>query len=516
MTTDENNKAAFLQALLTSPGERQQVEYKSAVSFGENTDFGLKLVKHILGMANTGGGWIVIGYEDGTLQPDPSHSAEIAATYDTTRISQVVNSCVERGQSLRLSIDLPRHPGTHLPHPIIRVEGFERTPFICRSTKSASDTGEQILQSGKVYIRRPGAATSEVRTQSDWDDLLKRSASQRNDELRRQIADLFPQTNLGNATPPEDPKVTLNKWIREPRDASGVQEFLGDGLVYMESAQMLVRQPDREWTHQELRRAATSEIWLYLDDLITPTQEGIAIRLKPPIYKEYGYLDKRGSCYSARLLQENYESLGSQSSHVHPAKILWVDVTIHRIAFELWKGAALYRELGVPLDEPYILSIKHEGLNGRARYAKDADYIDYRFQYSHRISREDFHLWQGEVTQDRVRSQLIGLTHQIASKLFALFGFTEVPIGIVRGVLSKSRNDRGDYLLAASGQLYWVYSDMPTSKSTIHKQNCRWFQNRSSTLKPDNWWHGPYESVEASESSRENVGIVSACSHCHP
>ena len=100
MTTNTNDEAAFRQALLTSPGERPEVEYKSAVPFDDNTEFGLKLIKHILGMANAGGGWIVVGYEDDNLQPDASHSKEIAATYDTTRLSDTANRYVERGQSL--------------------------------------------------------------------------------------------------------------------------------------------------------------------------------------------------------------------------------------------------------------------------------------------------------------------------------------------------------------------------------------------------------------------------------
>ena len=173
MTTNTNDEAAFRQALLTSPGERQGVEYKSAIAFDDNTEFGLKLIKHVLGMANTGGGWIVIGYDDVSLRPDSNHSAEIAATYDTTRLSDVVNRYVERGQLVRLSVFKETHPETQLIHPEVQVDGIERTPFICRSTKSASDTGEQVLESGKVYIRRPGAATSEIRNIGDWDDLLK-------------------------------------------------------------------------------------------------------------------------------------------------------------------------------------------------------------------------------------------------------------------------------------------------------------------------------------------------------
>ena len=62
--------------------------------------------------------------------------------------------------------------------------------------------------------------------------------------------------------------------------------------------------------------------------------------------------------------------------------------------------------------------------------------------------------------------------------------------------------------------LYRVYSDKPTGKSKIHKETRHCFQNRKNTRKPDNWWHGPYDSIEMAESSPENIGTVSPCGHC--
>ena len=345
------------------------MDYKAAIAFNENTDFGLKLIKHIFGMANTGGGWIVIGYEDRPLRLDSNHSGKIAATYDTTRISQAVDSYTERGQSIRLSVDLPTHPETNLPHSVIQVEGFERIPFICRSNKSVSDTNEQILQEGKVYIRRPGAATSEIRTIADWDGLLKLCVSQRRDELLQEFADLFRRMTSGEASPPQDVKETLSGWVRELFDASGIHESLGNDGVYMETAQMLVQPRSSEWTHQDLRRVAVSDKWIYQDDLILPTKEGIQVSIGPPYRPQYWYLDKRGNYYYSSALVENYEHPPFTTSGGHPPRSLWVDLSIYRIALALLQSADIYRDLNVPPDEPYVLLIKHGGIKGRSSYA---------------------------------------------------------------------------------------------------------------------------------------------------
>lgn len=201
MTTGSDPAAAFRLALLTSPGERQNVDYKAAVEFNSNSDFGLKLIRHVLGMANTGGGWIVIGYDDYTLQPDPNHTQAIAATYDMTPLSQAVDRCTQGDQPIRLAIFMQTHPTAQLPYPIIEVTSFNRTPFVCRSTKSAPSENTPILQYGKVYIRRPQAATSEIQTFPEWEDLIATCVSQRRGEFLAEFADLYRRMNTGVAIP---------------------------------------------------------------------------------------------------------------------------------------------------------------------------------------------------------------------------------------------------------------------------------------------------------------------------
>ena len=85
MVYDPTQADAFRLRLLESPAERQDAEYKSSLPFDGKSDFSLKLLKHVQGMANGGGGSIIIGFtqEGGQpLEPDPKHTNEIASTYD--------------------------------------------------------------------------------------------------------------------------------------------------------------------------------------------------------------------------------------------------------------------------------------------------------------------------------------------------------------------------------------------------------------------------------------------------
>ena len=217
MTHEQPEEAQFRRALLRSPGERQDVDYKASVTLGADDEFALKLIKHIQGMANNGGGWIVIGYDDKTRAPDGNHSEEVAASYDPTTLSGAVNSTVERGQQIRLTVHQERHPDSGLPHPIIQVRGFERVPFVCRTTRQAADTGVLVLQQGKVYIRRPGAATSEVSTSHDWEELIERCLQQRRDEFLTEFQDLFRRMTSPEGAAPSGTAADFETWVDEVR-----------------------------------------------------------------------------------------------------------------------------------------------------------------------------------------------------------------------------------------------------------------------------------------------------------
>ena len=369
-------------------------------------------------MANVGGGWIVIGFNDSTLQPDSKHSQELAATYDSTQLSDAVDKITHGDQPIRLSVFLETHPETQLAHPIIRVQGFERTPYICRSSKSAPGTDQEILQTDKVYIRRPGAATSEIQTPSEWEDLLRRCVSQRRDDFFSQFVDLFRRMNEGDSTPREDTKESLSRWMIDQWNKSTTNRFLPAGYGLMESAQMLVRPLDSKWTVHDLRKAAVSAKLPYTkwlnNSLLAPMTDGVEARIDSPanhLQAEYWHLKHDGRYYYSGLFREDYESPFFSSSMGHPKRTLWFDLAIFRIAKALLRSATLYEELNIAADEAYMVSIRHGGLQRRTIYASEMRYPYYTTL--RRTSLDDSHQWEGEVTRDLIGGQLIELTHKV-------------------------------------------------------------------------------------------------------
>jgi len=162
MVYEPSEAAAFRQRLLISPGERTEVDYKISAPFDDDDNYTLKLIRHIQGMANADGGWLVLGFKGTPPKLDPNHTDGVCSSYDPTEVSKRVNSFVARGQRIGLTIYFETHPETGTKHPIIRVNGFVRLPYVCRSDKEATDTHDKILRQGAVYLRRPSAETSEV------------------------------------------------------------------------------------------------------------------------------------------------------------------------------------------------------------------------------------------------------------------------------------------------------------------------------------------------------------------
>lgn len=105
MTYESPGAAAFRQRLLTSPGERGDVEYKPSLPFNRDDRFSLNLIREVHGMANAGGGWLVLGFMDTDqgIVLDPNYTEQICSSYEPTKFSQQVDSTVQRGQRVELT-----------------------------------------------------------------------------------------------------------------------------------------------------------------------------------------------------------------------------------------------------------------------------------------------------------------------------------------------------------------------------------------------------------------------------
>lgn len=216
---------------------------------------------------------------------------------------------------------------------------------------------------------------------------------------------------------------------------------------YIESGQRLVQPAERQWSRPDLLAAAErAELrntgWpiglvLHRSGLApVPTSDGIEARLghyNSGQTEDFWYLRKDGSYYVSRMFEEDLRAPSFTSSRGHPEKSIWFDTRIWRITEVILHSAVLYRELGIPPDEPYVLAINHRGLEGREFYYSTPSW----HVLPGRICQSTAATWTREVTQDYVTSNLKGLVGEVTGEFFVLFEFAQIGQRVVDGIVDE-------------------------------------------------------------------------------
>jgi hypothetical protein len=186
----------FLTTLVQYPEETATAEYKSAIAFDPTTDFGGKLIKHILGLANAGGGYIVIGFREeasGKLATDPGMNGSVCGLYETTRLSQSVDSYLASGQRIELKVHKIEANST--TYPVISIQGFAESPLFCGRDFKGRD-GKMILKEGAIYIRDVAAKTVIIAGPNEFRTLLQVAVRRRQGEVLNQFRSLLSEMGL--------------------------------------------------------------------------------------------------------------------------------------------------------------------------------------------------------------------------------------------------------------------------------------------------------------------------------
>jgi|GEM_PF-4422673 len=206
----------YIDYLLDTPGESSKADYKAAVVFREDDEFSFKLVKHILGFANSGGGYIVIGFKDSDLTLDQNLTREIADSYDTTRLAQYVNSCITNNiEAISLVVHKITRNGITIP--VIRVDSFHQYPFFT-SDKAKKKGCVNVIKENSLYFRDDEAKTVVLVNEMQFKKILDICTRNRQDEILREFTDLLQKaTGKTLSSAISSKEETPDDWIPESR-----------------------------------------------------------------------------------------------------------------------------------------------------------------------------------------------------------------------------------------------------------------------------------------------------------
>lgn len=465
INTDPKGKQRILVAKIEYPGESPDTDYKCSIAFNGKSDFSLNLTRHVLGMANAGGGFIVIGFDDhdGKLERDSNIPDEVISSYEVTKFCQMVNSKIADER-----VDLLIHKITFEDrvYPIIEVREFANQPFFCKST--CKDTkGNVILKQGALYIRTGETNTVEMANPKDWKRLVDVMVHKHNegflDEFRRLLESFQKSATLTNL------QVSVS---------DGTQ--VGDKLEIRKESAQEVSQSDLTW----FRKQRTFAI------------EGMKTNGFEPKYFEVtsqpiGYSRKLGD--SARLLEVMQRSkmnntgwpqglvlynnvnspkpmedgvfetiVGSRDwlsfdhwalsdlglyyfmrnfyEDVEKREVPWLafDTQIWRIAEAIDHTFNLYSNLGFKPADQICLMIVYSGLNGRHLTVTDPR----RMMWGNRVAAADSSTWKVITSLDELKVNRRQLISEIVRKVSLLFDFFEPTQGVIDDIVGEFDRSR--------------------------------------------------------------------------
>ena len=216
------DKLAFLTTLVQYPEETAAAEYKSGIAFNPTSEFGAKLIKHVLGQANAGGGYVIIGFKEepsGKLIPDPEMNVSVSGSYETTRLSQSVDSYLGSGQ--RIELQVHKVEANTNVYPVISVQGFGDSPLFCGRDFKGSD-GRLILKEGAIYIRDVAARTVIIAGPNQFKKLLQVAVGRQQAEVLNHLRSLLGEMGLSlssgaTSSPNAESETQFQEWSRGER-----------------------------------------------------------------------------------------------------------------------------------------------------------------------------------------------------------------------------------------------------------------------------------------------------------
>jgi len=213
-----------IEQLVKRPGESLVVEIKTWISPAEPAGQA-KIIKGMIALRNRGGGYLVIGFDDKTLQQDGDGvPADVRSAFHVDVIQGLATKYAS--DTFEISVEFVEYQG--LVHPVIVVPPGVRTP-VCAKAQLAGDGGKVLVERDAVYVRTlnsnntPSTAKAQWK---DWSDVVEICFDNREADigrfLRRHLAGADPKALhefataiSGNASAQESVRARLEKILAD-------------------------------------------------------------------------------------------------------------------------------------------------------------------------------------------------------------------------------------------------------------------------------------------------------------
>ncbi|MCY4389402.1 MAG: ATP-binding protein [Desulfurellaceae bacterium] len=214
-----------IQALVDRPTESLSIELKRWID-PDQPEGAAKIVKTALALRNHGGGYLVIGFDDHTHEPDQENvPQDVKVAFHIDKIQALISKYAS--EPFEVSVEFPEREGQ--PYPVISIPPGVKTPV---AVKADLRSARALIGMHDVYLRSLSSNNTPSTTKATWKDwpgILEVCFDNREADigrfLRRHIGGLPPevvQEFLGSITSGLQPEVTikdrLQRYLQESRE----------------------------------------------------------------------------------------------------------------------------------------------------------------------------------------------------------------------------------------------------------------------------------------------------------
>lgn len=452
-----------IQSLVNNPTESLGVELKRWID-PSNDDGVVKLAKACIAMRNNNGGFIVIGFDNETLQPDQSRPADVRATFHIDSIQTIVSKFASEVFEVAVKFGLRDAQ----QYPVICVPAGVRNPV---ASKSSLKSSEGQIKDNQVYVRcfaNGRVSTSEIKWQ-DWGKLIEICMENRELDIGRFIRRHLTTPELTSLMKP-DVKAELLQLLNDGANRyATVAEERGLKVAKhgtMEAGFCIAGKfPTRSATRSFLNEMVVSNprltgwpFWIDSSGFVVGKQtapyhveggwealialigaDALSIWDTPRGYLDFWQMFPDGRFYHRRALEDDGAALTPENPPPFlpkPNVILDFGLPVLRVYEVLLIGIRFAKALGC---EPAQTTVKYgfrwSGLKGRAlsSWAEPG-----RIFYNPGTCYQDVVFSTVEVPLETAESALFQQTHQATTSLYEAFGGHEVSLKLVESSIEKT------------------------------------------------------------------------------
>ncbi|MCW8057895.1 AlbA family DNA-binding domain-containing protein [Agrobacterium tumefaciens] len=375
-------------SLVNAPSEGLNVEIKRWIDPTHPTGIA-KIAVACMALRNRDGGYLVVGLDDGTLQPvKENRPDDVRSLFHLDVIQQIVSKYAS--MPFEVAVAFGRRDG--LDFPVIAVGSGVRSPVA--ATKELAVDGKPLIRQHAVYFRTlnaSGVPSSSPARYSDWPDIVDICFENREADIGR-----FLRRHLGvdgstafnallqtKAAPPNLRDKTLESLERnqnrliealDERGKANLQTEKGSWSVLLKFDPPL---PDDSSAKEFLRTIASANpqytgwpVWLDSSNfhkhedrpvLIKKVWESVIIDIGEnwANHADFYRFDRRGELYLWRVLQDDI------SDKVEPGRYLDPGLMVYRVLEALAVGLAFAKAFGRSEETTLAFAFRWSNLQSR-------------------------------------------------------------------------------------------------------------------------------------------------------